>query len=53
MAKLDNQEIKIVIRWGRNGKKYVWNNPTQSKLDSLVARYGVDQLNEDVLWLER
>ncbi len=49
MEELKN--IKVVIRWGRNGRKYVWQNPSQKKIIELVKKYGVDQICDDCLWL--
>ena len=57
--------IKMVARWGRNGRKYVWLNPTQKQLDDLIYKYGVEQLSSgsikengvwqsvECLWLEQ
>lgn len=51
MAYIDGIEIKWVARFGKNGKKYVWENPTQKKLDQLIEKYGVDQIVSDGVWL--
>lgn len=51
MAYIDGIEIKWIARWGKNGKKYVWENPTQKKLDQLIEKYGVDQIVSDGVWL--
>ena len=51
MEELKN--IKVVIRWGRNGRKYVWENPTKKKLAEVVKKYGVDQICDGCLWLLR
>lgn len=52
MATLDGIEIKWVARYGRNGRKYVWENPTQKKLDDLIDTYGIDQVAEEGVWLQ-
>lgn len=55
MAKFDGCEISRIVRWGKNGKKYVWDNPTQEKLDALVKKHGCEQISEskwgNILWL--
>lgn len=55
MAYYDGLEIKWIARWGKNGRKYVWENPTQKKLDQLVKKYGVEQIagdwNDWGIWL--
>ena len=53
MAKLDGVEIKTVARYGKNGKYYEWNEPTQKKLESLVKKYGVDSIEGNgLVWLQ-
>ena len=54
MAKLDNIEIKTIVRYGKNGRKYVWKNPTQQKLYDLIEKYGIDEVVEEdkLLWLQ-
>ena len=49
MKELEN--IKVVIRWGKNGRKYIWEKPTQEKLNKLIKRYDVDQICDGCLWL--
>ena len=48
---LDGIEIKTIARWGRNGKYYHWDSPSQKKLDELVKKYGIEQINNTTLWL--
>lgn len=49
MEELKN--IKVVVRWGKNGRKYIWQNPTQEKLNGLIKKYDIDQICDDCLWL--
>ena len=49
MEELKN--IKTVVRWGKNGRKYVWENPTQKKIAELIKKYDIDQICDDCLWL--
>ena len=49
MEELKN--IKVVVRWGKNGRKYVWEKPTQKKIVELIKRYDYDQICGDCLWL--
>ncbi len=51
MAYLDGNEIRAIVRWGKNGKKYTWENPTQKQLDKLVAKYGCEQVSGNTCWL--
>ena len=59
-AKLDGVEIGMAVRYGRNGRKYVWEYPTQEQLDKLIAKYDYDQIADgsirgekvNVVWLE-
>ena len=56
-ATLDGETIKMIARWGKNGRKYVWIMPTQKTLDKLVEKYGIDQIasgqfkNENGEWI--
>lgn len=52
-AILDGCQITCIIRYGKNGKKYVWDNPTQEKLDQLVKKYGYEQICDNICWLWR
>ena len=52
MATLGGTQIKWIARYGKNGRKYVWENPTQEKLDELIKKYEVDQVTEDGVWLQ-
>lgn len=51
-------EVSKVIRWAKNGRKYVWNNPTQDQFNDLVKKYGIDQIDYNteskrgVIWLQ-
>lgn len=46
-AKLeDGTPIYMVVRWGRNGQKYVWIYPSQEKLDDLIWKYGIEQISD-------
>lgn len=47
------KNIKVVVRWGRNGRKYVWENPTQKKISELIKKYDYEQLCDGCLWLLR
>ena len=49
MEELKN--IKLAIRWGKNGRKYVWENPTKKKIVELINKYDYDQICGDCLWL--
>jgi len=49
MEELKN--IKLAVRWGKNGRKYVWENPTQKKIIELIKKYDYDQICGDCLWL--
>jgi|LSQX01.2.fsa_nt_gb hypothetical protein len=44
--------IKTIVRWGENGRKYVWKNPTQEVVNKLIKRYGCDQICDGTLWLQ-
>ena len=44
VAMLDNSPIEMIARWGKNGRKYVWINPTQKQLDDLIEKYGCEQI---------
>ena len=48
---VDNEPITCVVRWGRNGRKYVFENITESKMKSLIKKYGVEQICDHTLWL--
>lgn len=52
IAVIQGEEIKTIVRWGKNGRKYVWKNPTQEIVDILIKRYGCDQICEGTLWLQ-
>ena len=49
MKELKN--IKVVARWGKNGRKYIWQNPTKKKIVELIKKYDYDQICGDCLWL--
>ena len=51
MEELKN--IKVAVRWARNGRKYVWDNPTQKKIIELIKKYDYDQICDGCLWLSR
>ena len=51
-AVIQGQEIKTILRWGKNGRKYVWKNPTQEVVNKLIKRYGFDQICDGTLWLQ-
>lgn len=48
----DKKRIKWVARWGKNGRKYIWINPTEGKIRRLIDRYGIDQVTDDGIWLQ-
>ena len=52
IAVIQGQEIKTIVRWGKNGRKYVWENPTQEVVNKLIKRYGGDQICDGTLWLQ-
>ena len=47
----DLKNIKVVIRWGKNGRKYVWENPTQKKIIELINKYKVGVICDNCMWL--
>ena len=49
MEELKN--IKVAVRWGKNGRMYVWENPTQKKIVDLIKQYDYDQVCDGCLWL--
>lgn len=49
---MKEQEIKTIVRWGKNGRKYVWENPTQEVVNKLIKRYGCDHICDGTLWLQ-
>ena len=49
MKELKN--INVVVRWGKNGRKYVWENPTQKKIADLIKKYDIEQICDYCLWL--
>ena len=49
MEELKN--IKVVVRWGKNGRKYIWQNPTKKKIVELINKYDYDQICGGCLWL--
>lgn len=54
MEILSNEElrtIKYVVRFGKNGRKYVWQNIDNNKILRLAQKYGIEELNNDYLWL--
>lgn len=52
-ATFNGIEIKEVGRWARNGRYYHWCSLTQKKLDELIKKYRVDQIDSSgMLWLE-
>ena len=51
MEELKN--IKVIVRWGKNGRKYVWENPSQKKIIELINKYDYEQICDGCLWLQR
>ena len=53
-ATFEGVEIEWVSRWGKNGKFYQWHITTQKQLDDLIAKYGIEEINEEdkSMWLE-
>ena len=45
------KSIKLVIRWGKNGRKYIWKNPTKKKIAELIKKYGMELSTRYVIWL--
>lgn len=50
MEELKN--IKVVVRWGKNGRKYIWEKPSQKKIAELISKYDYDQICDGCLWLQ-
>ena len=48
---IEIKNIKVVVRWGKNGRKYVWESPTHKKIVELIKRYGIEQICDGCLWL--
>lgn len=51
-AEMDGIRVYRVIRWGKNGVRYVWIFPDQKLLDELERKYKVDQIYENDVWLQ-
>lgn len=52
-AMIGGIEIRVIARWGKNGRKYEWLNPTQKQLDRLIKKYDYDQITPDgICWLQ-
>lgn len=49
MEELKN--IKVAVRWAKNGRKYVYENPSQKKIAKLIKKYNIDQICGACLWL--
>ena len=47
------KNIKVVVRWAKNGRKYVWDNPAPKKIIELIKKYDYEQLCDGCLWLLR
>ena len=47
------KNIKVVVRWGKNGRKYVWVKPSRKKIIELINKYDYEQLCDGCLWLQR
>lgn len=47
----DLKNINVVVRWGKNGRKYIWEKPSQKKIDKLIKQYDIDQICDYCLWL--
>lgn len=50
-AIIDGEIINFIVRWAKNGRKYVWEKPTQEQANRLIRKYGMDQVCNGVLWL--
>lgn len=46
------KQIKTIARYGKNGKKYVWQNIDYCKTQKLAQKYGIEQISNDILWLQ-
>lgn len=51
MAKIEGFEIEWIARWGKNGRKYVWINPSQKKVDEITKKYRVSEFASNGAWL--
>jgi hypothetical protein len=46
------KKISVAVRWARNGRKYVWEKPSQKKIAELISKYDYDQICDGCLWLQ-
>ena len=47
------KQIKIIVRYGKNGRKYIWKNTDITKTQKLIAKYKIDEICFDgTLWLQ-
>ena len=46
------KQIKTIARYGKNGKKYTWQNIDYCKTQKLAQKYGIEQICNDTLWLQ-
>lgn len=51
LSEAELKNIKYVIRFGKNGHKYTWQNISKDKILKLVQKYGIDDLGDDYVWL--
>lgn len=49
---VDDEPIQVIVRWGKNGQKYVWQNIDESKMKRLIKKYGIEQVCDHTLWLD-
>lgn len=49
VAEFEGVPIKMISRYAKNDKKYVWLYPSQKKLNELVSKYGVDQIADGTI----
>ena len=45
------KNVKVAVRWGKNGRQYIWENPTKNKIAELIKKYDFDQICDGCLWL--
>jgi hypothetical protein len=43
------KKISVAVRWARNGRKYVWEKPSQKKIAELISKYDYDQMCDGCL----
>ena len=49
---IDNEPIQTIVRWGLNGRQYVWKYIDEKQAKKLIKKYGIDTYNDHLLWLQ-